>query len=155
MADETQAMKEQPRSRAFYVACAISGVLWAALVSFVFLEPHQREYLASGWIFGPAIGIAAGQLSARFKSAGIVRMAAVALGSLYMTAALFGYAAGLVNVIAGVPNRGPLLTAFLMIVGLTVFGYVIALWPVAYLNHRLVARFVGPKEPPILDLGLR
>lgn len=149
-------MDDMHRGSAFYGICAISGLAWAALVTFVLLEPQQRDYFGwPDWFCAPGIGIAAGQLSARFKNAGPIRMALVALGSLYLTAALFGFASGVVLTIGGTADRNPLLMAFLMVFGLTTGGYVPALWPLAYLNHRLAARFVEPREPTFLDLGLR
>jgi hypothetical protein len=147
-------MNDMHRGLPFYGISALSGLAWTALVMFVLLEPQQREYFGRAWFLGPWIGVAAGQLSARFKNAGAIRMAAVALGSLYMTAALFGFASGVVLTIGGTADRDPFLLAFLMVSGLTVAGYVLPLWPLAYLNHRLVARFVGPKEPGLIDLGI-
>jgi hypothetical protein len=143
------------RTKSFYAVCVASGLLWGLFVTFGLLEPQQREYFGWGLFFAPAIGVFAGQLSARFRSAGLALMALVAIGSLYATAVLFGFSAGLINAIIRQNEPGPLQAALSMVWGLTFFGYVFWLLPIAYLNHRFVARFVGPGEPSILRLGLR
>ena len=143
------------RGKSFYSICIVSGLLWGSFVTFGLLEPRQREYFGWGLFFAPAIGVFAGQLSARFKTAGPALMALVAIGSLYATATLFGWSSGLINAMIRHNEPGPLQAAFSMVWGLTFFGYVLWLWPLAYLNHRLVARFVGPHESPFVELSLR
>ena len=153
--DASMMKDEMRRTKSFYAVCVASGLLWGLFVTFGLLEPQQRQYFGWGLFFAPAIGVFAGQLSARFNRAGVALMACVALGSLYATAALFGFTSGLMNLAVNPRGPGPFAATYSILLGLTIFGYVFWLWPMAYLNHRLVARFVDPREPPFLHLDLR
>jgi len=86
-------------------------------------------------------------MSRGFLAYGRVRQALVALGHLYLATYLFLLATGLWRVAsaawvgaepmaARLLVRDPLLGTVL---GLTYTGYVLVLWPLSYLNHRLVA----------------
>jgi len=119
------------------------------------MEPLQREYFGWGCLFAPAIGLVAGRFSSSFRRSGPVLAAFVALASLYATAALFGFASGLVDAVITRKAAAPLEGAFSVLWGLTFLGYVTWMWPLAYLNHRLVARLLGPEEPPLVHFDLR
>ena len=142
------------RSKAFYAVCIVSGLAWGSLATFVLLEPHQRYLFGLGWFFAPALGVLAGELSAKFKTAGPLLMSFVALATLYAAALLFGFSGGLVlDVLEPRTSSHALINAWVVPWGMTVGGYVLWLWPAAYINHRIVGRFVGPQESPILELS--
>ena len=139
----------------FNVACLLSGLAWGATVTFGLLEPQQRAYFGWGCLFAPAIGLAAGWFSPWVRRSGPMLGAFVALVSLYATAAVFGFSAGLVNLLISDKAPGPLQAVFGILWGLTFLGYVAWMWPLAYLNHRFVAHFAGSREPSLLHLDLR
>jgi hypothetical protein len=74
--------------------------------------------------------------------------ALLALVSLYVAAAFFGVAIGLYDVLAGVnsgsghariPSAVVIQSVLAVLWGLTFTGYVLILWPLAYLNHVFLA----------------
>lgn len=115
---------------------ALSGLVWGATVLIV-LGPDARATLGTGVVFAPVIGIAIGLVSIRFKDAPALPMAAISLTSLYLAAMSFGLGTALMlgN------GREFWVTTVLFPWAMTVGGFVCWMWPLAYLNHRVVARF--------------
>ena len=128
---------------------ALSGVLWAGVA-------YALGARAMGWIIwggiaaAPLIGVAAGPVSRGFDRQRWLWRVVTALVSLYVATALFGLAAGLFDIVVGT-NSGPgwsripsavvLQSMVGFLCGLTVTGYFLVLWPLAYLTHTVVARF--------------
>ena len=111
----------------YYCVCAAVGLVWGLLVARPFAG--LAHTLRGGILASPAIGVVIGALFSRFNAYTIGVRSILSLISLFTAAVLFGLAAGTGALV--VP-RGLLLT-----------GYFLILWPLAYLTHRLVARFAS------------
>jgi len=123
------------------IVSASSGFGWGAIVLFL-LNPRQRELFGGGFVFAPVIGVLAGLVAARFKDADVFAMAFVSLATLYLTAALYGLGSGIVQRFLYPPHVVPVFTtALLLPYGMTIGGFVLWMWPLAYLNHRFAGRF--------------
>ena len=99
---------------------------------------HRGCILAS-----PLIGIVMGRFSKSFRERPIGVQMAIALFTIYGAAALFGAAGGVAEFIrSGMSHSavGIISMGWAFAWGLTITGYVLFLWPLAYLNHSLIAR---------------
>lgn len=132
-----------PAQRYAVLSC-VSGVVWGCIVGLLAFDAFPRA-ICGGLIASPAIGLLIGIATRRwFRFPTPLRIAAT-LGSLYLAAALFGLAVGIYDWLAvDIPYRIPyavVLQAVLAFVGgLTFPGYLLVLWPLAYLNHWLLGR---------------
>jgi hypothetical protein len=74
--------------------------------------------------------------------------ALLSLATLYIAVALFGLAVGIYDAARIIPNRASteviFQTLIAMLIGTTFTGYVLVLWPLAFLNHRLLRRAYNP-----------
>jgi hypothetical protein len=134
---------------------AVSGCAWAWIaVSLLDRVPSRPVW--GGVLVSPVIGALAGMLSMQFRQRRVLGQALLALTSLYCAAALFGAAVGLADALFGV-NAGPgwhrttgavmIESVLAMLWGLTFTGYVMVLWPLAWANHVIVARFWSDEGP--------
>jgi hypothetical protein len=105
-------------------------------------------------LFSPVIGIVAGVVADRFQGADPIAMAIISLVSLYLTAALYGLGGGIVLALLHRTQLGNALGMTLILPWMmTIGGFVLWMWPLAYLNHgcrtpRLVlSRDFGPRTP--------
>ena len=142
----------------------VSGLVWAAIawavaysVSTVHSTPTDAlRIVAGGIVAAPLIGLLMGRVSRDFSASSTRRRAVMSLGGLYLAAYLFLLASGVTRLAADVlvgtavdavrPGaasvayrlliQDPLVASFM---GLTLTGYVVVLWPLSYLNHRLVS----------------
>ena len=128
---------------------AASGCAWAT-IALALLErglawPIRGEILAS-----PLIGALAGVVSIQFQRRRLITQLLLALVSLYAATALFGGAIGVADVVPGlnvgpgwhrVPSAVVVQSVLAMLWGLTMGGYVMFLWPLAWVNHMLIATF--------------
>jgi hypothetical protein len=125
------------------VVSALCGLGWGAILRFLVLGAAERA-LGSGWLLSPFIGIVAGQIAVRFDGADVTEMAVASLISLYLTATLYGIGTSVTlsffDLRHPIPN---LMTALIFPFTMTVGGYLLWMWPLAYLNHRLVARLAS------------
>ena len=126
------------------VGSAISGIVWGCIVTVIAFDTAPRA-IWGGLIASPAIGCVIGTTTRRWDGLPAPLRSAIALGSLYLAAALFGLGVGLYDwLVLATPNRiasGVVLQAVLAFLwGLTFPGWVVLFWPLAYLNHRLLAR---------------
>ena len=149
-------------------ASLASGLVWAAIAwavaySVSTVNSSATDALrtfAGGMVAAPLIGLVMGQISRHFSSYSTHRRAAVSLVGLYLSAYLFLLATGVPHLITAVlagtdlfavrPGAAPVAYRLLIqdpllgsIVGLTLSGYVLVLWPLSYLNHRLVGAVSG------------
>jgi hypothetical protein len=133
-----------------------SGCVWigvaisiAYAVSNTFTTPlDAARTFAGGIVASPAIGVLIGYIARRFNKLRFDRRLLVALGDLYLATYLFQLATGVGQVLAqflegravdlqGSLVGGPLLGTLL---GLTYTGFVLALFPLSYLNHVLIGK---------------
>jgi hypothetical protein len=125
----------------YLILAAASGIAWGA-IGHVLVAGSFPEAARGGLYASPLIGVIIG---ITFKRAGRLQLAGkvfVSLLSLYLAVSLFGLAVGVYDAFRGLPNRilsAVIIQAILAYLwGLTFFGWVIILWPLAFLNHSLL-----------------
>ena len=122
---------------------ALSGCIWAG-TAWILLEQRVNAGIVGGILVSPLIGIAMGIFSKRFAERPILTRAAIALSSLYLAVALFGIAGGMADAAFGsgkpITARNIIEWVWPFVAGLTFTGYVLALWPLAYLNHSVIGQ---------------
>jgi hypothetical protein len=140
-----------------------SGCLWIGVatsityaVSPIHTTPIDAALMfAGGIVAAPAIGALIGYIARRFNKLNFDRRLLIALGDLYLATYLFQLATGMGQVLAQL-LRGhavdlqrslvvdPLLGTLL---GLTYTGFVLALFPLSYLNHVLIGKVWDHVQP--------
>lgn len=125
------------------VKAALSGCVWGG-IAYGLAARFFEWTIWAGVAASPLIGMVAGVASRRFDRLSWLAQALVALITLYGAAALFGFSTGVADsftrprsAVAGAPVIENILATWW---GLTFTGYVVVLWPLAYLNHRLIAQ---------------
>jgi len=123
---------------------ALSGCAWALIayvLSLGWLRPH---IVVAGIVASPLIGLLIGFIFVPLYRQPKFVQFALSLVTLYIAVALFGLSVGLYDATYDIPNRtGTFEVIFESVIGCIMgvtFGYVLILWPLAYLNHRLLAR---------------
>ena len=124
-------------------ASFLAGALWG-LVAWGLVRQVYGEAIWGGLVVAPLLGVAVGALlQRRFEGAiGWARWL-VALGSLYLGATMFALAVGITDALAGSAARRPLEVVAQSVVGtwwgVTLTGFLLALWPMAYGTHAALA----------------
>lgn len=134
------------------VISAISGCAWGGLACLLMDSGHNAAVMGAV-ASAPVIGLGMGWVSRGFHSRPISHRWLVAVGTLYLAAALFGLVGGVVDALqrmqlASAGPSTPILTKalesmFVMVLGLTGSGYVLVLAPLAYANHLMVDAVAG------------
>jgi hypothetical protein len=124
-------------------AALLAGALWG-LVAWGLGGKVYGAPIWGGIVAAPFIGVAvAALLQRRFEGATGWARWLVALASLYAGATLFAIAVGITDAFAGSPARGKIEVVLQAVVGtwwgVTLTGFLIALWPLAYLTHVALA----------------
>ena len=127
----------------YYFLCALSGLAWSA-IAYLLL----REWFPGLWVgigVSPLIGLLVGWAHRPTYRLPVVIRVLVALVTLYATAVLFGMVIGVVEeVIETSPNhvKGASIIEWVLVTlyGVTFTGFVLFLWPLAFLNHWLLGR---------------
>jgi len=109
-----------------------------------------RWIVLGGMLASPLIGLLIGFIFLpAYKLPKFVQFA-LSLITLYLAVAMFGVAVGLYDASRNIPNR--IATAVILqsiiaaVMGVTFTGYMLVLWPLAFLNHRLLRRaYVGAR----------
>jgi len=124
-----------------------SAACWDA-IAFAVMPPMSR-HVWGGVIASPIIALGAGFASVWFPRVSPVRRALLSLVSLYVAVALFGLSMGVYDLATGQnsgsgwhrnANEVVYQQALGTIYGLTFMGLFLALWPMAYANHALLAK---------------
>lgn len=131
------------------MAYALLGTCWGLLAALLGGRA-LGEPILYGVFASPLIGLAVGRvLHPRFARASAVYRALIAFASLYAGAVLFGLVVGLGELAAAGGGRG--LEVVWQDVAAVLYGtslFLIALWPLAYLTHALLATDVrGWRRP--------
>lgn len=126
-----------------HLLALFAGALWG-LVAFGFGGRAYGDAVWGGVLAAPFIGLLVGALlHPRFSAASGGRRWLVALASLYTGATLFAIAVGLTDALTGAAGRRVLEVIAQAVVGtwwgVTLTGFVIALWPLAYGTHAVLA----------------
>lgn len=124
-------------------AAFLGGALWGLLAWGLGGKVYGGG-LWGGIAAAPLIGVAvAALLQSRFEQAGGWRRWLVALAGLYLGATLFALAVGVTDALTGSAARQATEVVFEAVVGtwwgVTLTGFLIALWPLAYLTHVVLA----------------
>jgi hypothetical protein len=131
------------------LVASFSGIAWGVAGYLLVRDTNMASGAWAGLMVSPMIGLLIGVLAVRTNPAGILRQAVFALVGLYIAVAMFAATVGLWHVTVGwnlAPSltRGSnrpwaLLTSVLSALMLfTVSGWVLLLWPVSLVNHRLI-----------------
>jgi hypothetical protein len=127
---------------AYLALCALSGLVWAMIV-YVLGRAAIGSDIWGGIVASPLIGVAVGLLFRRIRLFTRGWRVFLSLLSLYVGAVLFGLAMSVPDVARAHPDQRPVALVVENIIGMlwgtTLTGYVLFLWPLAYLNHRLLA----------------
>jgi hypothetical protein len=129
----------------YYWLSFLSGCAWAAIALLL-------SFGAFGWLIvggiiaAPFIGLFIGFLYRPAYRLPKVAQFFAALLTLYAAAALFGLAIGTFDALwRNIPNRTGTIEVILQAMlaalwGVTFTGYVLLLWPLAFLNHRWLGK---------------
>jgi hypothetical protein len=130
-----------PPTALYYLLCAVSGCVWAGIA---WLIGHKGfgSFLWGGIVASPLIGVIVGLIYRPAYRLSTTKRAWLSLLTLYMAVTLFGLAIAVFDLAFGDPARGHmegiLQTTLAVWWGVTLTGYVVVLWPLAYLNHWLL-----------------
>ena len=115
---------------------AVSGGVWG-VIAYVVSHGLFGQAVWAGVVAAPVIGVLIGRISRPARDASQGTQLVVALADLYLSAILFSVCVALGLVVAG--QRFQLAEIVMSVLwGLTFTGYVLILWPAAFVNHRIV-----------------
>jgi hypothetical protein len=121
--------------------CAASGLIWGLVALFIGQRPFGPR-IWGGMVVAPLIGIAVGRGSSALSGKSRLAQIVWALGSLYVGAAAFAIGIGVLSPVSNPPNptfSAAVIEPVLVVLwGLTFGGWALVLWPLAFLNHKLV-----------------
>ena len=131
------------RSR-YWLLSALSGVLWGAAGVAIGYE-NFSGVIWGGLIASPLIGLVVGAATRPVLHARPLALLFMALLDLFLGAALFALSIGITEWIArDATDRDPEVVYRVVpavLCGLVFSGYVLLLWPLAFANHRWLARW--------------
>ena len=128
----------------YYWLSLLSGCAWAA-VALLLASSTFGGLIVGGLIAAPFIGLLVSLLYRPAYRLPKVAQAFWALLTLYLAVALFGLAVGAFDAFCRhIPDRigtgeVVLQAMWATLWGVTITGYVLLLWPLAFFNHRLLA----------------
>jgi hypothetical protein len=123
-----------------FIYCAVLGAAWGGIALLLGARAFGPE-LWGGVLASPLVGVAVGSVTqAAFERHVGLRRKLIALGSLYAASFLFGMALGLTASLtrpAGGPGVVARVVENVLSVwwGVTMTGFVLALWPMAFATH--------------------
>ena len=127
----------------YYFLCAVSGLTWGG-IAYLLL----REWFPGLWVgiaVSPLIGLLVGLVHRPTYGFPLILRGFLALVTLYAAAALFGLVVGAVEAVA--ENNPKVIKSAIVIEwvlaalwGVTLPGYFLFLWPLAFANHWLLGR---------------
>lgn len=121
----------------------LAGALWGGLAALLGSRAFGRHIWAAV-LASPLIGLATGVLMQEpFERLAGWRRGLVALGSVYLGATLFGVIVGLAAAgsTGGTPHTAAMRVVEAVVTvwwGVTLGGFLLFLWPLAYLTHYLL-----------------
>jgi hypothetical protein len=128
----------------YIIHSALSGWAWAYIAwALVQVTMGDVEEIVAGMALSPLIGIIIGIIYLPAYRLPKSLQALVSLFTLYLAVSLFGAGSGLYDVFWGSTpirdaSRAMIQSMLLYIWGVTVLGWVVILWPLSYLNHRML-----------------
>lgn len=125
----------------YHALSILSGCAWGG-IAYLLGRGAMGPVILGGVLASPLIGLLVGWALRRVNVRSKGGLVFLSLVSLYSAAALFGVATGVYDWLTGAERRIPLELVFESVIGiwwgLTFMGYVVVLWPLAYLNHWLL-----------------
>lgn len=133
------------------LAALVAGLCWG-LMAFGLGARAYGTGIWGGVLASPLIGLGvAALLQARFEASTTRGRWLLALGGLYLGATLFGVAVGATDALTGSAARGVVEVVLQAVAGtwwgITLTGFLLFLWPLAYLTH-LVLEWIGDRPLP-------
>jgi hypothetical protein len=124
-------------------ASFLAGGAWG-LLAWALGHQAYGQAIWGGVVAAPFIGLlVSGLMHHRFESTSGWRRLLVALVSLYLGATLFALAVGITDALTGSASRGAVEVVLQAVIGtwwgVTIAGFWIALWPLAWLTHIVLA----------------
>ena len=124
----------------------LAGAIWG-VIGLAFASQVLGPFVWAGVLSAPIIGLVIAILFRGFRNRPPGMRVALALVSLYLGAGLFALVAGTADALRPIPNRIPSAVVIQTVLGvwwgITFTGYLILLWPLAYLTHALLGRAEG------------
>lgn len=131
------------------ILSALCGIAWGLTGYWLVRDTNMAGGAWFGLVASPIIGLSIGACAIRARPSGYVRQALFALLQMYLAVALFAAAVGVWRVTLGWEvGPSPLqsegrLWAFMnsvgaALLGFTITGWVLWLWPVSIANHMLI-----------------
>ena len=130
---------------------ACSGAVWGILGFWLVRDTNMATAAPVGLAAAPAIGLLIGAMAFRMRPVGTLRRGLLALAQLYVAVGLFAVAVSVWQVTMGWDSlplglrSGDRASAFVTavvgsLVGFTISGWVLWLWPISIVNHMVIWR---------------
>ena len=127
----------------YYLLCAVSGLTWGGIA-----YPLVRGWFPGIWVgiaVSPLVGLLVGLVHRPTYRFPVLARVFVALATLYGAAVLFGLVMGAVEALSETsPNiiKSAVVIEWVLVTlyGVTLTGYFLFLWPLAFANHWLLGR---------------
>jgi hypothetical protein len=132
-------------TRKYIIHSALSGCVWAFIAwALVQVTMGHWEKIVVGMALSPLIGVMIGIIYLPAYRLSKSLQALVSLFTLYLAVSLFGAGSGLYDVFwSSMPirdaGREMIQSMLAHIWAVTIFGWVVILWPLSYLNHRMLS----------------
>lgn len=125
----------------------LSGSLWGGLAGLIGHRAMGPPVTYGVWA-SPVIGALVALAFGNWPRFSLAWRVGLALASLYFGAALFGLAVGAADALRVLSGPHAMRAPFAVVAqdvygtlwGLTLLGWFVPLWPLAYLNHAVIAR---------------
>lgn len=123
----------------YFLFCALSGCVWA-LVALAMAWPYLGSRAWGGVMAAPLIGIFVGALYRPAYDHGPITRGFASLLTLSIAITMFAIGVGFGQLLAATATHREPMTAWILGTwwGVTCYGYLLFLWPLAWLNHRLL-----------------
>jgi hypothetical protein len=136
-------------TRKYVIHSALSGCVWAFIAwALVQVTMDHSEKIVLGMALSPLIGVIIGIIYLPAYKLPKSLQALVSLFTLYLAVSLFGAGLGSYDVFWGSTpisdaSRAMIQSILVHIWAVTVLGWVVILWPLSYLNHRMLSAAVS------------
>jgi hypothetical protein len=128
----------------YVIHSALSGCVWAFIAwALVQVTTGDGEGIVVGMALSPLIGLIIGIIYLPAYRLPKSLQALVSLFTLYLAVSLFGASSGLYELFwSSTPirdvSRAMIQSILIHIWAITILGWVVILWPLSYLNHRML-----------------
>ncbi len=127
----------------YFLFATLSGCAWAVIAYVLSLGVFPFRIVIGGLLLSPLIGLLIGLIFLPAYKLPKWAQFALSLVTLYVAVSLFGVGVGLADATRDVPMRPFASEVIFQALIASVFGvtmYAVLLWPLAFVNHRLLGR---------------